>query len=227
VASALEIAADEIEVVPNGVDVADLAAIRPSTIRLIADLGLAEADPLLILPARLTPRKRIELAIDAAGRLRARRPATRLLVTGAADPHPVGGPAYVRSLEEHAAASGGAGLLAVSRLGHELPRHRLTELLRLADALVFPSEREGFGIPILEAAIARLPIVCTDLPVFREVAGSDATYVPPTAGPDVWAEAIEAAIDGSPTARLARRVRATYELGRLMRSRAVPAIMRG
>lgn len=226
VAATLGIPTVEIDVVPNGVDVADVVAVGPATTRLLGLLGLREADPLLVLPARLTPRKRIELAIDAVAHLRNRRPTARLVVTGAADPHPVAGSDYVAELERRAEASGGAAVLAVTRLGHELPRRQLTEVLRVADALVFPSDREGFGIPLLEAAVLRLPIVCTDLPVLREIAGADATYLPREAGADAWAEAIEVAVDGQPVVRLARRVRSVYDLRRVLAERAVPAILR-
>lgn len=42
--------------------------------------------------------------------------------------------------------------------------------------LIAASEGEGFGLPLIEAAQHRLPIVARDLPVFREVAGEHAFY---------------------------------------------------
>lgn len=51
---------------------------------------------------------------------------------------------------------------------------------RSADALVFPSLREGWGLVILEAMAAGLPVVASDIPVFREfLDGGDAVLVPP------------------------------------------------
>lgn len=41
---------------------------------------------------------------------------------------------------------------------------------------VFPSIYEGFGIPILEAQHCNVPILCSDIPVFREVAGDSVDY---------------------------------------------------
>ncbi|MBS0431510.1 MAG: glycosyltransferase, partial [Proteobacteria bacterium] len=43
-------------------------------------------------------------------------------------------------------------------------------------ALLAPSEGEGFGLPLIEAARYGLPILCRDLPVFREVADGHAAY---------------------------------------------------
>jgi glycosyltransferase involved in cell wall biosynthesis len=45
-----------------------------------------------------------------------------------------------------------------------------------ASCLIFASEGEGFGLPIIEAAQKGLPIIARDLPVFREIAGDHAYY---------------------------------------------------
>jgi glycosyltransferase involved in cell wall biosynthesis len=42
--------------------------------------------------------------------------------------------------------------------------------------LIVASEGEGFGLPLIEAAQHKLPIIVRDIPVFREVAGNDAFY---------------------------------------------------
>jgi glycosyltransferase involved in cell wall biosynthesis len=47
-----------------------------------------------------------------------------------------------------------------------------------ATAVVLPSRDEGFGLPVLEAMAAGIPVVCSDLPALREVAGGLATLVP-------------------------------------------------
>jgi len=40
------------------------------------------------------------------------------------------------------------------------------------------SVAEGFGLPIVEAGRMHVPLVLSDLPVFREIAGEEATYFP-------------------------------------------------
>lgn len=53
------------------------------------------------------------------------------------------------------------------------------KLLSQAKALIFPSLYEGFGLPILEAQIMETPVICSDIPAFREVAGTGALFFNP------------------------------------------------
>lgn len=52
----------------------------------------------------------------------------------------------------------------------------LEKVYGAAACLIFPSEGEGFGLPLIEAAQHGLPIIARDIPVFREVAGGHAFY---------------------------------------------------
>ena len=48
----------------------------------------------------------------------------------------------------------------------------LRDLYLLSDCLLFPSRQEGFGLPVLEAALHRLPVWCGDIPAYRALAGT-------------------------------------------------------
>ena len=50
-------------------------------------------------------------------------------------------------------------------------------LYRHAAGLLLLSKGEGFGLPLIEAANHGIPIICSDIPVFREIAGDFAFYV--------------------------------------------------
>lgn len=43
-------------------------------------------------------------------------------------------------------------------------------LYQMADTLFFPSTQEGYGLPLIEAALHGVPVVCSDIPAHREVA---------------------------------------------------------
>ena len=77
---------------------------------------------------------------------------------------------------------------------HEYSACTDTELaawLRHARALLFPSFTEGYGMPLVEALTLGVPVIASDLPVFREIAGRIPEYLDPLDGRGWW-EMIEA-----------------------------------
>jgi glycosyltransferase involved in cell wall biosynthesis len=65
----------------------------------------------------------------------------------------------------------------------------VTALLSGAKALLMPSFAEGFGLPVIEALQLGTPVIASDLPVFREIAGDIPRYVDP-ADVEAWEQAI-------------------------------------
>ncbi|GAA0574267.1 glycosyltransferase family 1 protein [Caenispirillum bisanense] len=59
----------------------------------------------------------------------------------------------------------------------------LATWLHHARALVFPSFVEGYGLPLAEALSFGVPVIASDLPVFREIAGEIPEYLDPLDGP--------------------------------------------
>jgi hypothetical protein len=75
----------------------------------------------------------------------------------------------------------------------ELPRcpdDELSSWIDHAQALLFPSFAEGFGLPLLEALQAGRPVIASDLPVFRELAGDVPDYLDPLDGM-AWLDRIQ------------------------------------
>ncbi|MCF8236756.1 MAG: glycosyltransferase family 4 protein [Saprospiraceae bacterium] len=58
-------------------------------------------------------------------------------------------------------------------------QHQLTALYSLAIGLVYPSEYEGFGLPVLEAFACGCPVICSNVSSLPEVGGDTAWYVDP------------------------------------------------
>lgn len=76
----------------------------------------------------------------------------------------------------------------------------LAELVQSARALLMPSFAEGYGIPIVEALALGTPVLASDIPVHREVAGRRALFLHPLDGP-AWRDAVMAAAD-TPSSRV-------------------------
>ena len=86
-AGLLGVPLERIRVIPNGIDPFEFLGIDAATAGLAGTLGLLDADPLLLLPARVTPRKNIEMALRILDHLRHRSPRALLLVTGPVGAH--------------------------------------------------------------------------------------------------------------------------------------------
>jgi glycosyltransferase involved in cell wall biosynthesis len=86
----------------------------------------------------------------------------------------------------------------------ELGDQALAELMRGAQALLMPSFAEGYGMPVAEALAASVPVIASDLPVFREAVGDVPDYLNPLDGP-AWQQAI-ADYSTSPSPRKAAQL---------------------
>jgi len=69
-----------------------------------------------------------------------------------------------------------------------------------AQALLFPSFAEGYGMPMVEALQLGVPVLASKLPVFREIAGHVPEYLDPIDGLG-WSNAILAYADSNGSAR--------------------------
>lgn len=139
---------------------ADLAPVRPA--------ALTPGLPFLLSVGRLNVRKNLGYAISvcsAAGVIDAGRP---LVIVG--EPN---GAAAIGDYPPQLLESG-----AVRFLGR-VTDAELAWLYAKAEAFIFTSRDEGFGLPPLEAAYFGCPLLVSDIPVMREVtAGLDAVYLP-------------------------------------------------
>jgi glycosyltransferase involved in cell wall biosynthesis len=157
---------ERMRVVPNGVDLEIAGDAQVEATR--RELGLDDA-PYVFWIGSLEPRKNVGLLVDAFVRWALHTDLPHRLV--------LAGPAGW--LEDEASVLAPARRLGdrVRTLGR-VGDPALGALYRGADVFAFPSRHEGFGIPVLEAMAQGTPVVCSDIPVFREVGGDAARFVP-------------------------------------------------
>lgn len=114
--------------------------------------------PSFVVIVSAEPRKNLAGVIRAFGRM----PHADLIVIGIAD--------------------GASRKLAATpnvRFAGYVEESEKAELIAQAHGLIMPSFAEGFGVPIIEALAVNTPVLCSDIPVFREVAGELADYFDP------------------------------------------------
>jgi glycosyltransferase involved in cell wall biosynthesis len=76
--------------------------------------------------------------------------------------------------------------------------------------MFMPSHREGFGMPVLEAGLVGIPVVCADVPAAQEIAGQDVIRFDVDEDPGRVATRILEWAEHSQVDRLRRRVRQRY-----------------
>lgn len=135
------------------------------------------AEVMLGAVGRLVESKGFEMLIEAFARASARQPGLQLAIIGEGPQHAV--------LQQRINALGLAE--RVHLRGH---REDLQQLYRAFDWLLVPSRSEGLGLVVQEAVMADVPVVCSDLEVFREQLRDTGGYLP-VADESAWAEAIE------------------------------------
>lgn len=188
--------AAQISVVPCGVDPAFMAAgsqdeasgpvpperraaIVPATGSLAAELG--SAGPYLLNVGAWQPRKDLITLLRAFEILGTENPHLRLLLCGSPG---WGYPPMERLIEAHAPRTSGRVVPLPSFPAGELPG-----LYRGAALFLFTSIHEGFGLPLLEAMAAGVPVVTTDNSAIPEVAGDAALRAPVGDAPALAAQA--------------------------------------
>lgn len=203
---------DLIQVIPNGVETRQLFKLETQTVDLLTQMNLDDAEPFLLLPVRLTPRKNIELALRVLVALRHEFPKAILVVTGPEGPHNPANAEYKETLlrlRDSLGLQGAAHFLA-EYTAEFLPDAVVADFFRLADALLIPSREEGFGIPLIEAALTRLPVFCADIPPLRALGGADVSLFSPDADPSAVADLIAARLRSDLVYRFAARAKREY-----------------
>jgi glycosyltransferase-like protein len=159
-------------VIPNGVHAQRFAAAVPAR----------RAAPYVLTVGGIEPRKGSLELLEAFAAMRT--PGVELVVAGGETVFDHRD--YRAAWERRAAELGVRPVLLGTVADAELP-----SLVAGADAFAFPSVKEGFGIAAMEALAAGVPLVISDLPVFRETFSGAAVFA---SGPQAFAAALDAAL---------------------------------
>lgn len=167
----------EATVVTNGVDLGRFTACGgdPGDRCALRERVGADGRFLFLTVGGIEPRKGSLQLMEAMGSLKAHLDPPPMLVV-------VGGHSFQDHTPYREAALARAEAVGLEQgrdvviLG-TVPEAELPGWYRAADAFAFPSAKEGFGLAVLEAMAAGLPVVCSDIPVFREFLGDGAALL--------------------------------------------------
>lgn len=179
-----EVTREPIHVIPNGCDARSVLGLTER----VSTLQLEKAPLVLLQPARFVRRKNIEMSL----RVLAELPDAIFLVTGAPDPYQKDGLKYFRELKRLARDLGITKRVRFLGEKTALSDADVRGLYQMADALIFPSIQEGYGLPLIEAALHQVPVFCSDIPAHREIAAADDNFFKLTASPRELARKIRA-----------------------------------
>jgi glycosyltransferase involved in cell wall biosynthesis len=208
------------DVIPNPVDPVRLFGLTPEMRSSLPSLNLPARDFIFLLPSSLLPRKNIDFAVAAMKELRAADRDPLLLITA---PPSAGVPAvnpYGEFLRKSLPADLSGNIVFV-RDFFPVGDAMLRDLYLLADCLFLPSSREGFGLPVAEAAGYRLPIWCQDIPAYQQLAEAEAAY--PLTELSQLPAAVEW-LESLPTFRQQRLWRTSFDPGRIYESYYAPLL---
>jgi glycosyltransferase involved in cell wall biosynthesis len=223
---------EAIHVVTPGVDPAAFFRLTAPARWLAETFDLWAGGPVLLLPARITRRKNVELAIRIVGALQTQGVPVRLIVTGPPGPHNPANVAYLQSLRDLRRELGVEERVIflyecrdLTGQPLEVSDQMMADLYQMADALLFPSRQEGFGIPMLEAGLARLPIFCADIAPFRVTGEGTAHFFGLDEDPTAIAQRITAVLGEDQALTMRWRVAGHYTWQRVLRDKLEPLIL--
>ena len=141
-------------------DATRLAGVDPGRIRVVplaapapaAPVGAPPEGPYVLFTGAIEPHKNAGLAVEAIARA---APPMRLLMAGPWSAR------RAQRLREHAARAGAGDRVAWLGL---VEAGRLAALRAGATAVLVPSRKEGFGLPVLEAMQVGVPVLASDTP---------------------------------------------------------------
>ena len=178
---------------------------------------MMKSDLNLLMPVRVTRAKNIEFAFEFLAALKTMGVAPMLVLTGPPDPHEEESMNYYQSLRDLRQELGVEDEMCFVFESGPNPEGAFTideqvvgDLYRISDVMFMPSHREGFGMPVLEAGFAGIPVVSRAVPAAQELAAKEAVIFDENSKAEQVANQLLDVLEKSSIARLRRRVRKQY-----------------
>ncbi len=162
--------APKVQTIPNMVDPTRIFGLTPEMRESLLSLEIPWRDFVFLCPSRLMMSKNIDFALEAVKKLKAQERNPLLLITGAKATNSTGAQHYGDFLRQSLPPELKSHVVFISDF-FVVQDDTMRDLYLLADCLLFPSRQEGFGLPVIEAALHRMPIWCNNIPSFQALEG--------------------------------------------------------
>jgi len=166
---ALDWAIHDIPIVPNPIDPVATAGIEGPLASWLVERRFHQRSLLLFHPTRVLLRKNVEQTIRVTAALRRSGIDAAAIITGAPDPFNAASAAYGELLKNETTQLDDPSAIGFVQETVPLSDADVARLYPFCDLLFFPSRMEGFGLPVLEAAVFRVPTAAADISVLREL----------------------------------------------------------
>ncbi len=171
----------DVKVIPNGMNVEEYEKLDETTLNLREKLSLRWDDYVILMPIRVLPRKNIELGLKIIYELQklVGEQRVRLVITGPPDPqaraHAQRYIDYLNKMIKKLNLEDNVllihDLISFRRLyeNNEIVKWGIADAYALADLVLITSKEEGFGLPVLEAGVARKALFVSRIKPFEEL----------------------------------------------------------
>ena len=160
-----------IHVVPNGIEPIFDEQIET----LMAKIGINWDDFIIVSPVRIVERKNLEFAIEIFSEIKKKIPQAKYIITGSVEQRGEIQDPYFESLQDLVKS-----LRVVDSVlfiypycslqrqysDTELEKWSIADVYAFTDLIFLTSTEEGFGLPIIEAAVRRIPVAASNIPPF-------------------------------------------------------------
>lgn len=214
-------------IIPDGIDVPALMGLTSTMTDIFRGEDLANTDIVALTPSRILKRKNLGLGMEIIGHLRDSGKSVRWIVTGAPDPHNADSMKYYKlllNLRKKLDLQKEVVFLC-ERVKTRLTRRDLRGLYSMSDMLLFPSEREGFGLPVLEAGLRGLLCVISDIPALRELVDRTAVLIQLDKPTNKVAQEIIRSLNGRQELAFRKQVMQNYSWNVVFEKKVLPAVI--
>lgn len=231
IAELFRVKKEELTVIPNSINLVSFWKLDEGIKKLFLEERLYESELVAVLPMRIVRRKNIEQALEIIAAIKKSVPKIKYIITAPLDFQNPDIKEYFQRLKDlRKKLNIEKEVIFLSdykfKDGQKIDLEKLEprQLYALADFLLVPSRLEGFGMVILEAAAARVPIVCSNIKPFLEIAKNLVLSFDLKENPKITAQRILKFLEKNKSAKLYRRVLNNYNMYKIYQEKIKPIL---